>query len=141
MRDINRIVVHCSDSPWGDAAVIRDWHKQRGWSDIGYHAVVLNGFRWNSTGYQDTADGLIEPGRPMDRMGAHVGGANRGSLGVCLIGVEEFTPAQFDSLERILKVWAALYAVPLSRIVGHSALDKKKMCPVFDVADFIAVRF
>ena len=137
MRSINRIVVHCSDSAWGGAAAIRRWHLERGWSDIGYHAVILNGFRKNSRDFAVGDDGLLEPGRPMDLMGAHAKGANRGSLGVCLIGKEEFTPGQFSALVRLLKVWEALYGVQQARIVGHRDLDSGKTCPNFDVQDLV----
>ncbi len=137
MRKIDSIVVHNSDSPWGDAAVIRDWHKARGFNDIGYHAVILNGFRWNSTDYTAHGDGLLEPGRAVSIPGAHVRGHNRTTLGVCLIGKEEFTPKQFDSLERLLWAWGNLYKVPRKNIVGHRDLDSKKTCPNFDVQDAI----
>ena len=43
MREIDKIIVHCSATPEGrdvSAATIDDWHKQRGWSGIGYHYVV-----------------------------------------------------------------------------------------------------
>ena len=140
MRKIDSLVIHCSDSPWGDAAVIRDWHKQRGWRDIGYHAVILNGFRWNSTGYQAVANGLIEPGRDHGTQGAHVKGHNRATLGVCLIGVDDFTPAQFDALWRIVGTWRALYGVPLSGVYGHRELDSGKTCPNFDVQDWLTTR-
>lgn len=47
MRQINKIVVHCSATPEGkDFTVdnIRDWHiNGRGWKDIGYHYVQLHG--------------------------------------------------------------------------------------------------
>ena len=142
MRLINRIVVHCSDSLWGNAAAIYRWHtdpKPRGnaWGDIGYHAVIGNGFPETSRRYVRECDGLLEPGRPMDRMGAHVGGANRGSLGVCMIGKTEFTSDQFNALERLLVVWASLYRVPAHRIVGHYELDGKKTCPNFSVREFL----
>mgnify|MGYP007000341356 CR=1 len=38
------------------------------------------------------------------------------SLGVCLIGRDNFTKNQFKSLERILKKWKTLY--PNAKIVG-----------------------
>lgn len=146
MRQINRIVVHCSDSAWGDNAEIYRWHTDpkpqgRGWSDIGYHAIIGNGFRVNSRYYAAESDGLIMAGRPMDRMGAHVGGANRGSLGVCLIGKWDFTERQFEALESLLKVWAGLYSVSPQRIVGHRDLDSGKTCPNFDVGEFVHGRF
>ena len=40
MREINKIIVHCSATREGeniDVAEIRKWHVEgRGWSDIGY---------------------------------------------------------------------------------------------------------
>jgi N-acetylmuramoyl-L-alanine amidase len=43
MRAINKIILHCSATPEGRHTTVEDirlWHKQRGWSDIGYHYVV-----------------------------------------------------------------------------------------------------
>ncbi len=44
MRTINKLIVHCSDTP-NDRFVsvddIRKWHvEENGWSDIGYHYVI-----------------------------------------------------------------------------------------------------
>ncbi|WP_222937554.1 peptidoglycan recognition protein family protein [Spartinivicinus ruber] len=65
------------------------WHVQRNWSGIGYHKVIQR-------------DGAIENGCPEFWPGAHVRGHNRNRLGVCLIGRDEFTLGQLDSLERVL---------------------------------------
>ena len=76
MRRIDEIIIHCSDSPEGrndKAEDIRKWHKQRGFSDIGYHFVI-------------DLDGTIEPGRPIEQTGAHCTGHNRNSIGICYIG-------------------------------------------------------
>ena len=48
MRQINKIIVHCSATREGqDISVdtIRKWHVEgRGWSDIGYHFYIdING--------------------------------------------------------------------------------------------------
>jgi len=42
MRIIKFIVVHCSDSRnhTHDAKVIDQWHKARGFNEIGYHYVI-----------------------------------------------------------------------------------------------------
>ena len=43
MRDINKIIVHCSATKEEQeffADDIRRWHKARGFSDIGYHFVI-----------------------------------------------------------------------------------------------------
>ena len=60
-RYIGEIFIHCSATPPSmdiSADDIRDWHLARGWSDIGYHAVIKR-------------DGTIEAGRSEDRAGAH----------------------------------------------------------------------
>ena len=60
----------------GKAAVksIQEFHQDgRGWSDIGYHFVV-------------DMSGNIYQGRPETVLGAHVGGANTGNIGVCILG-------------------------------------------------------
>ena len=57
MRELNRIILHCSATPEGrdvPASVIRRWHiEDRGWSDIGYHFVIR-------------LDGTVEAGRPTE---------------------------------------------------------------------------
>lgn len=76
MRRIDEIIIHCSDSPEGrndKAEDIRKWHKQRGFSDIGYHYVIDLG-------------GTVEKGRPIEQAGAHCTGHNRNSIGICYIG-------------------------------------------------------
>lgn len=76
MRRIDEIIIHCSDSPEGrndKAEDIRKWHKQRGFSDIGYHYVI-------------DLDGTVEKGCPIEQAGAHCTGHNRNSIGICYIG-------------------------------------------------------
>ena len=116
------IVVHCSDSPQGrgdNAAVIHRWHQERGFDGIGYHAVILE-------------SGKIEPGRPEYWKGAHVGGHNKDTLGICLIGLGgDATEAQLVALEQLVKGWVHKY--PDAEVVGHRDLDPRKTCPGFDV--------
>jgi len=66
--DWQKIVIHHTASPTEvrrsgktvpvDAAMIREWHMTKGWSDIGYHFVI-------------GPDGHCEEGRPLYRPGAH----------------------------------------------------------------------
>ena len=79
------LIIHCSASRFGDAAAIRSWHKARGWADIGYHAVILNGYRDGGMHFKAKLDGKIEPGRPESKQGAHCAaqGMNRKALGKC----------------------------------------------------------
>lgn len=90
------LVIHISDSIWGDAKEIDYWHLEKGWGrrdpktsttfHIGYHGVILNGHRESLSFYERKLDGKIEPGRPDYLVGAHCPKVNRKSLGVCLIG-------------------------------------------------------
>lgn len=127
------LVVHCAATkPTMDIGLreIRQWHRERGWLDIGYHFVIRR-------------DGTVETGRPKGVIGAHVEGHNYESLGICMAGgidqsgkpENNFTPAQFESLRALLDTLKADY--PSARIVGHRDLDSKKACPSFDVASWL----
>ena len=61
MRQINQIIIHCSATPEGrDVTVdtIRQWHKQRGFRDVGYHYIIYR-------------DGSVHIGRPEAEQGAN----------------------------------------------------------------------
>lgn len=124
MIEHNGIVIHCSDSPQGrgdDASTIDRWHKERGWSGIGYHYVILE-------------DGTIQCGRPLGKTGAHAKGHNN-KIGICLIGQTVFTDAQFLSLEVLTKGLANQYNIEPKDILGHYMVSSKT-CPNFDVDTF-----
>ncbi|MCF7995413.1 MAG: N-acetylmuramoyl-L-alanine amidase [Chromatiaceae bacterium] len=143
MRAINMIVVHCSASPPGmdiGAEEIDRWHRQRGWSGIGYHKVVR-------------LDGTIELGRDLDddgdvdeHIGAHAFGFNRHSLGIVYIGgvdsdgkpKDTRTSAQRLVLLNEVAAWARQYRVPVDSVKGHYELDGGKACPSFDMHAFRA---
>lgn len=122
MRLINEIILHCSDSEIGDVDMIREWHKERGWSDIGYHYVILK-------------NGTVQKGREISIEGAHCWGHNRHSVGICLIGVNTFTQRQFDALMDLIVVIDKEHEI--SSVVGHNHYDKTKTCPNFDVRKFL----
>lgn len=134
---IRDIVIHCSDSRWGTAAEIRRWHLERGWADIGYHFVICNG-HVRPGEFLRSMDGAIEVGRPMTQPGAHVGnvGRNHDTLGICLIGVSEFTAAQFASLTVLLLDLLAMHRLTPDNVIGHRELDSRKTCPNFEVSAF-----
>lgn len=118
--DIRYLVVHCSDTDDNlTASDIHTMHQGFGWDGIGYHAVIIK-------------DGTIEQGRPHFWTGAHVYGHNTESLGVCLIGRDDFTDKQMASLEQLLRDWKARY--PQAQICGHCDFpETHKTCPNFDV--------
>lgn len=118
MRDINKIIVHHAYTPDGkhfDANNIRDWHLNRGWSDIGYHFVIL-------------LDGTVETGRPIDRAGAHTVGQNKDSIGICLIGTLKFTDSQIKSLASLMLKLSDKYSIKLDHIYAHNEFADKD-CP------------
>ena len=121
-ENVNYLIIHCSDTGNNnniDASIIHKMHINFGWEGIGYHKVILR-------------SGKIENGRPEFWIGAHVKGKNKNSLGVCLIGTDEFTNEQFLSLKKVLLKWKKKY--PNAQIVGHrDATKTSKTCPNFDV--------
>lgn len=131
-EEIKNIVIHCSATPDGQdfsAEEINEWHKQRGWSEIGYHFVIRR-------------DGRIEVGRDLDEWGAHVKGHNTGSWGVCLIGgpgdytENDFTVAQWRALVDTIIFLKRL--APNAEIKGHRDFPGvAKECPCFDVQTFL----
>lgn len=144
MKKWSNIIIHCSDSEWGSALVIDDWHKQRGWAEIGYHYVIMNGKPFSVHEYVALFDGVVEPGRKIDmdvwaesnEVGAHALGYNSDSIGVCLIGKKDFSEAQFVSLGFLVKFLMNQYP-DVKTILGHnmtkSGKEQGKTCPNFDV--------
>lgn len=141
MREIRLIVVHCSDSEWGDVNIIREWHLARGWTDIGYHSVITNGRKKSSVTYDCASDGVVQYGRDVAQPGAHASGLNQYSIGICLVGRHHFTWLQFAALYDLL--WKLKEKYPDARIIGHRDVDKfggksgGKTCPNFDVGNFL----
>jgi len=130
VRKINKIIIHCSATPEGidiSAATIDKWHRDRGWSGIGYHYVV-------------SLNGNIEYGRPIDKQGAHVKNHNKGSIGICYIGgLDEHldpkdtrTIEQKESLLDLIKTLKRLN--PEATVHGHNEFAAKA-CPCFDVEE------
>ena len=130
MRNINKLIIHCSATRECDdsvnASVIDRWHKARGWKGCGYHFIVL-------------IDGTIETGRMIDEVGAHVKGINKSSIGICYIGGLEKdgktpkdtrTPNQKESLLLLIKTLKKIY--PEATLHGHNEFSNKA-CPSFDV--------
>lgn len=128
MREINKIVVHCSDSNFGSSILINEWHLERGWNEVGYHFVICNG-KVENNNYWDAMDGAIERGRDIDISGAHVRGNNKGSIGVCLVGTDSYTEKQILSLKILLSELMLKYNLKKNDIFGHRELDSGKSCP------------
>lgn len=127
MRQINKIIIHCTATPEGRPVTVKDvdtWHRQRGFSGIGYHYLIgLNGEVWK--------------GRALEVPGAHTVGHNAQSIGVCYVGgldrsmnpKDTRTAAQKQALVKLLKELKADF--PNATIHGHREFAAKA-CPCFD---------
>lgn len=140
-RGTNLLVVHVTATPPSrdiGAKEVDAMHRAKGWKGIGYHYVIRR-------------NGLIEAGRPINQIGAHVEGWNSVSIGVSLVGgVDERgrpqdnrTPQQTASLILLLKNLQGRY--PHALVCGHRDLSPDrdrdgviepdefiKACPCFD---------
>lgn len=169
MRRITDIIIHCAATPnFKDirALAIDAMHAERGFNrtrdaisnfnpsckHIGYHYVI-------------EVDGNIALGRALEEVGAHVQGNNAHSIGICLIGTDQFSDAQFESLKKVLITIATkLWGAPIKTIQNSLAILKTvdvdikghrdyspdlngdgiiqrtewiKICPGFDVAEWL----
>ena len=132
MRKIDKIIIHCSATPQNrevSVKTIRKWHLQRRFSDIGYHYVIH-------------LDGTIEPGRPIEKNGAHCSYNNIGSIGICYVGgmdkamkksKDTRTQAQKDSLIKLMHELIYKYNKDMT-IHGHNQFSNKS-CPSFNVQE------
>lgn len=122
------IFVHCSATTAAqDIGVreIRQWHKEQGWLDVGYHYIIKR-------------DGTVETGRDEGAVGSHVKGHNHNSIGVCLVGgindkgqpEANFTDAQMVALRELLVTLLRKYDG--SKLMAHHEVAPKA-CPSFDL--------
>lgn len=117
-----RLTIHCSDTPNGQPFTVNDirsGHLERGWADIGYHFVI-------------ETDGALRTGRAFYAMGAHVSGENQGNIGICLVGRDRFSRAQFETLNVVLETCQAT-GIRTHQFYLHrdfpSARAQSKTCP------------
>lgn len=164
MRQITLIVIHCSASPNSDSLfrgspgtpgfitpvqVIDGWHAKRGFKRS-TEARIRNNYDLAAIGYHYLIyrNGGVATGRSDEEIGAHVAGFNQKSLGICLIGTDQFTAEQWQSLRGL--VTALRKQHPDARVVGHRDLSPDqnkngivesfewlKTCPGFDVAAWL----
>ena len=144
MRELNKIVIHCSATHSSmdiGAADIKKWHLDKGWSDIGYHYVIRR-------------NGAIEEGRPVHIQGAHVKGHNASSIGVCIVGGvgeeplfdNNFTATQIQVAKCLITTLRYMHAIDPRYVFGHRDLSPDrngdgvvtpdewlKLCPCLDV--------
>lgn len=129
---IKHIIIHCSatyESMDIDANTIDRWHKNKGWSGIGYNYVIKR-------------DGTIQEGREVGKVGAHTLGRNHDSIGICWIGglgqdgksEDNRTQEQKISLFALLKHLKSKHIGV--KISGHSDWNATS-CPAFNVKEWL----
>jgi N-acetyl-anhydromuramyl-L-alanine amidase AmpD len=134
MRKIDSIIIHCTDSTFGTERKVRSWHVDgNGWSDIGYHFLILNS-RISTNFKIEALNGCIELGRDIKKSGAHCKGYNTRSIGICLVGKDKFTKEQIFSLIELITDLMRIYKIKLDNVLGHYETPKAggKTCPNLD---------
>ena len=126
---INGIALHTSASyDWKQKRVLHPtraeidrYHREHnGWRCIGYHWYV-------------EVDGHGSQGRRDEEVGAHVGGLNLHTLGICVSGhgdFERWNDLQMREVLRKCAEWCQLYAVPVDRVFGHREAEQFGAPPV-----------
>ena len=130
MRELERIILHCTATRAGEQINVKQidkWHRDRGWSEIGYHYVLY-------------ADGTIATGRDIRKKGAHVKGHNHDSVGVAYVGGVDSNLVPQDTMT-MQQEMAFLHLVNSLRVVfgdmsvhGHNEFSSKA-CPSFNVQE------
>ncbi|MEG1971301.1 MAG: N-acetylmuramoyl-L-alanine amidase [Burkholderiaceae bacterium] len=163
-RSIRRLVIHCSATVNGDdlfrgtpgkrdfrtpLELIDAWHAERGFNRQAA-ARSLNNPNLRAIGYHFLIyrSGVVVTGRGIDEVGAHAAGANTDSLGICLVGTDQYTREQWHGLKGCVE--ALLKRYPLAVVVGHRDLSPDrngdgritpneftKTCPGFDVSAWL----
>ena len=102
--DTNNAVIHHTASHDVSVDTIRQWHLERGFSDVGYHFIIRK-------------DGSVEKGRDLRKQGAHAKGRNH-KVGIALTGYDTFTDLQISSLNKLI------------RLLGVQSIEAHhEMCP------------
>ena len=134
MREINRIICHCTATPEGRSQTVADikrMHIQDNhWSHIGYHYLIY-------------LDGSIHNCLDESIPGIHCSGYNKHSIAVCYVGgcaadgkltaKDTRTPEQKEAFVKILTQLHKRY--PAATLHGHREFAAKD-CPSFDIHEY-----
>jgi N-acetylmuramoyl-L-alanine amidase. len=119
-REVNIVFIHCSASDnanHDNVETIKQWHKERGFNDIGYH-------------YYINKKGMMFMGRDIEKTPAAQEGYNTGSIAICLGGLNKFTLEQFQSLKDLCREINKAYGGNIT-FHGHCEVSSK-LCPNFE---------
>jgi N-acetylmuramoyl-L-alanine amidase len=155
-RDITEVVVHWTANFIDQdisAEQIHQSHLNRGFSEIGYHFIILR-------------DGSLQRGRDINKAGAHALRRNRNSIGISFVGGINLTSAEAQRLGGYQAVannpryassdsltsaqWATFdmfmdsffKVFPYGQAFGHNDTDpNRKPDPGFDVVRYCRNKF
>lgn len=147
MRKIDKIIVHCTATDNRSNNRIKDliefhkgsplkkfwwggkWVPGRGFRNIGYHKYI-------------DPQGVLHNGRDVETIGAHCEGENAHSIGVCLGGLNDFRPIQFQTLKAVIINLCATFTLnPLTDVYPHNYFNPNKSCPNFDLREWLEKEF
>jgi len=140
MREIRKIIIHNTDSDFGDIETIDSWHKQRGWRGIGYHFVIGNAYpKYSNLKNRIPVlehDGVVLEGRDIEQIGAHTKGHNYDSIGIALVGTNTFSKAQIYSLIQLIKLLLIQFNLSIKDVYAHYEFNPYKSCPNINMDTF-----
>lgn len=129
-RRVERVFLHCSasddDSLVGEELVkiVRDWHRARGFSDVGYHFLI-------------DKQGEVLPGRDPEKTPAAQKGHNDGTVAICVHGLEEFPQPMLGACRELCR---SINEAWLGRVTFHGHREvSAKSCPVFDYRELLSL--
>lgn len=170
LRPVNLVVIHCSATPnertlfrglagmpnfRTPAEEIDAWHAERGFSrDPAWRARHNPGLSAIGYHYVIARNGALFTGRHPGETGAHVTGWNKSSLGVCLVGTDQYTPEQWRQAADTVSSLCAAHKIPTAPplftkapqrlgvarpgVCGHRDIPGvAKTCPGFAVAAWL----
>jgi len=135
-NQVKWIVIHYSATPVENdvpMATIDEWHRQRGFREIGYHYYI------RKNGQVELGRDLSQPGR--FEQGAHSKGENDASIGICYeggvyahepkVGRDTRTQAQIETMIRLIDDLRERF--PGAKVEGHRDMPgAATQCPGFD---------
>jgi hypothetical protein len=153
-----KITIHCSATKNGEPVsveTIDKWHKAKKFRRSTAMCKTFNphlphiGYHWFIG-----LDGTPYSGRSLAEVGAHVYGANKGNIGICLAGglekVGRYSLAQWNTLQTIVEDLVHTYQIAENDVLGHrdhspdldgdgviEPFEWLKTCPGFDVQDWV----
>lgn len=126
------VIFHCTASPdyrrgdplfnSVDSNTIDRWHKEKGWTRIGYHWLI-------------TRAGEIQRGRDENEIGAHCVGHNFRSIGIAWVGTEEPTIEQLYAIKLLYEDIFQRRSLTWDLWFPHNSFTSLKRCPVISMAE------